>query len=254
MTEGNVGRWGKGGYIARTLHSFFTLSTYFGFLFLDVYPRFQHICWPCNSNVHHKSYPTDRILHVSFHTVLKWIGFTSMPPFLQYACIMYYFVFKCVKGEWKRRRKLSAFAALWMRCPLLWHMMLLGWVFSSCLCKTTWLSRYVVAYPTHKWLSVMLQNTVKVKVTPWHASTEEKQSYSPNPLVSRHYTELGGQHHAPAALPPGNSRYPLQVAVPTAPARTSCKQYLKYQTDQNVITRNVRYLSKYVKRTVGARR
>ena len=52
MTEGNVGRWGKGGYIAPTLHSFFTLSKYFGFLFLDVYPRFQHICWPCNSNVH----------------------------------------------------------------------------------------------------------------------------------------------------------------------------------------------------------
>lgn len=117
MTVGNVGRWGKGGYIALTLHSFFILSTYFGFLFLDVYPRFQHICSPCNSTVHHKSHLTERIPLVSFHTVLKWIGFISTPLFLQYACIMYYFVFKSVKGERIWRRDLLAFAAMWMRCP-----------------------------------------------------------------------------------------------------------------------------------------
>jgi len=116
---------------------------------------------------------------------LKWIGFTSVPPFLQYAYIMYYSVFKCEKGEWIWRRKISAFAELWMRYPLLWYMTLLGWVFGSCLCKTTWLPQNA-AYPTHKWLSVILQNNVKVKVTPWysHASTEEKQIYSFNPLLT----------------------------------------------------------------------
>ena len=80
--EGNVGKGDKGGYIAPTLHSFFTLSTYFGFLFLDVYPRFQHICWPCNSNVRHNSHLTERIL-----TACLFSHCIKMDRFYLYAAI-----------------------------------------------------------------------------------------------------------------------------------------------------------------------
>jgi hypothetical protein len=36
-----------------------------------------------------------------------------------------------------------------------------------------------------------------------------KAGYSSNPLASRCYKEVGGQNHAPAALPPGKNPYPL---------------------------------------------
>jgi len=167
-------------------------------------------------------------------------------------------------------------------------MTLLGWVLGSCLCKTTWLSRNV-AYPTHKWLSVLLQNNVKVKVTPRHslASTVEKQSYSTNPLVTRHYTELGGHHHAPAALPPGNSgthciggwvnlevvldghskSHPHLVSIPerTRCSKSLCRLRRSRRFPNNTLkTKQTRtlsretwgcmYLGKYVQKPVGARR
>jgi hypothetical protein len=51
--------------------------------------------------------------------------------------------------------------------------------------------------------------SVKVKVTPRHAygGTEWRRRYSSNPFATSALEE-GSQHHAPAALPPRNTRYP----------------------------------------------
>jgi len=53
---------------------------------------------------------------------------------------------------------------------------------------------------------------LKVKVTPWHAYMQEQkggEGIVPNPFATSVLERGGGEHHAPAPLPPWNSRYPL---------------------------------------------
>jgi len=53
---------------------------------------------------------------------------------------------------------------------------------------------------------------LKVKVAQWHAYMQEQnggEGIVPNPFATSVLERGGGQHHAPAALPPWKSRYPL---------------------------------------------
>ena len=42
-----------------------------------------------------------------------------------------------------------------------------------------------------------------------YTGTEGRQGYSSSPFATRHLKEVGGQHHVPAALPPGRIRSQL---------------------------------------------
>jgi len=56
---------------------------------------------------------------------------------------------------------------------------------------------------------------LKIRVTPWiaWAGAVGWGKYSANPIASRRWKEVGGQHHVPVDLPPGKSPVPLVKLV-----------------------------------------